>query len=152
MTTSFTHHVSCTYLPLWYAGRAGAKGHGVLNLTGRGIQPSRSTSQTPADGTLPLKHKQNVRIHKHFLSHSIHYVTNKNTIMSYIAVQSGKLLPTFPRCMPSSYSEHNETACSSTTKLHGVTTSVSTFTAVKNSNLNKIPETVPYSEIKCREK
>jgi len=75
---SFTNHVSWTYLPLWHVGRAGAKGHGALNLTGRGIQPSRSTSQTPADGTLPLKQKKKIfflRIQNSLLSQSTQYVT-----------------------------------------------------------------------------
>jgi len=140
-TNTFAYRVSGTYRPLWHAGWAGAKGHGALNLTGRGIPRSRSTSQTPADGTLPLKQKKKkffLRIQKQFaiiintLRHS-----NKNKILNYNAVQSGKWVSTFPGCMSSSYSGPNDTACSSVTKLHGVTTSVSIFREVKRSNLRQ---------------
>jgi len=84
------------------------------------------------------KKKFFLRIQKQFaiiintLRHS-----NKNKILNYNAVQSGKWVSTFPGCMSSSYSGPNDTACSSVTKLHGVTTSVSIFREVKRSNLRQ---------------
>lgn len=140
--------MSCTYRPLWHAGRAGAKGHDALNLTGRGIQPSRSTSQTPADGTLPLKQKKNIFFWEFKNSSLSYYITNKNKILNYNAVQSGKWVSTFPSCMPSSYSGPNETACSSATKLHGVTTSESILTAVKKLKSQTIKFLKPFLSLR----
>ena len=79
----------------------------------------------------PEREKQFLKIRKQLattlntLCHS-----TRNKILNYNAVQSGKWAST-------SYSGPNETACSSGTKLHDVTTLVSILTAVKNPNLRK---------------
>ena len=51
-------------------------------------------------------------------------------------------------CMPSSYSGPNETACSSATKLHGVTTSESILTAVKKLKSQTIKFLKPFLSLR----
>lgn len=98
----------------------------------------------------PWNRKKNIfwELQNSFLSQSTHYVTNKNKILNYNAVQSGKLVLTFPSCMPSSHSGPNETACSSATKLHGVTTSESILTAVKKLKSQTIKFLTPFLSLR----
>ena len=136
-TTCFTHHASGLTFRCGMQGGRGPRGTVPWiwpeGGSSRAAQHRRHRLMEPS----PWNRKKFffLKIQKHLTIINILRHSNRNKILNYNAVQFGKWVSTFPSCMPSSYSGPNETACSSATKLHGVTISVSTLTAVKNWNL-----------------